>query len=182
MKIHTSMISLQADLQQLLHTPPLQMEHLHLLLKDEENLRGWLEATSLHHQHPLLKLVDRLLQLDAENCTCLDVNTPTALEVVDWTIARQIARSTTANTATLPPPATLPSIVPGILVWDLLKGKCPQDAWDLEPPPVPSLLLPTPLYSPLYNPALLPAQPTPPLSEMTDSNWDPNNLIPLLLW
>jgi hypothetical protein len=38
MKICTSMTSLQADLQWLLHTPPLQLEHLHLLLKDKENL------------------------------------------------------------------------------------------------------------------------------------------------
>jgi hypothetical protein len=73
----------------------------------------------------------------------------------------------------------LQNIAPGILVRDLLKGKCPQDAWDLEPLPVPSLLLPTPPYSPLYNPALLPAQPTPPPSEMTNSDWDPNDLIPL---
>jgi hypothetical protein len=179
MKICTSMTSLQADLQRLLHAPPLQLEHLHLLLKDEENFRGWLEATSLHHRHLLLKLVDRLLQLNTGNLTCLDVNTPTVLEVVDWAIARWIARSTTASTATLLPPATSPSIVPGILVRDLLKGKCPQNAWDLEPFLVLSLLLPTPPYSPLYNPALLPAQPIPPPSEMTDSNWDLNDLIPL---
>jgi hypothetical protein len=179
MKIHTSMMSLQANLQWLLHAPLLQLEHLHLLLKDKENLRGWLEATSLHHRRLLLKLVDRLLQLDAGNLTCLNVNTPTALKAVNWTIAHQIARSTTASTATLPPLATSQSIAPGILIRDLLKGKCPQDAWDPEPPPVPSLLLPTPLYSPLYNPALLPAQPTPLPSEMTNSDWDPNDLIPL---
>jgi hypothetical protein len=99
--------------------------------------------------------------------------------VVDWTITHQIARSTTANTATLPPPATSQNIAIGTLIQDLLKGKCPQDAWDPEPPPVPPLLLPMPPYSPLYNHMLLPAVPTLPPSEMTDSNWDPNDLIPL---
>jgi hypothetical protein len=90
--------------------------------------------------------------------------------VVDWTITHQIARSTTASTATLPPPVTSQSIATEILVRDLLKGKCPQDAWNPKPLLVPPLLLPTPSYSPLYNPALLPAQPTPPPSEMTNSN------------
>jgi hypothetical protein len=166
----------------LLAAPPRLRNQLHLLLNDEQNLLDWLQATPSHHLRRLIKLVEALLNLDEETRALLDVNTPNACYVSEWIIARRIARSTTANTATLPPPATSQNIVPEILIQDLLVGLSPQDAWGQEPTPAP-LILPTPPYSPLYNPTPPPPAPTqlpsPPPEE--DEDWDPNDLPPLQL-
>ena len=170
-RLRTSVNQLQTDMARILHTPyELTLAQLPLLMTNYATAVSWSKTTSLTRLGQLRRIVDLLLSLGDRQLAQVNVDSPSALTVVDWAISRHHARITSAYTAELTPLDISPSIVPEILIKELIAGFSPQMPWQYSwrrrssSPHTPTLLTTTSensqqLYypdSPGYQPLLTP--------------------------
>lgn len=173
-EIRRSANRFQTDLHRILSSPPeTQLTQLPHLLLDYNNLKLWLQHSGILRLAQLRRLIDKLLPLDDELLSRLDVDTANATYVVEWVISRHNALFTSAHIVRPGPLDISPSFVPTTLIKELTEGTYPQVPWhyswrlrNTPPPPLltpiqrqPLALSPPPTYhpmSPVYQPLLTP--------------------------
>ena len=166
--LRSSINKLQVDIDRILEAPPgTLLTHLPNLLIDYPSFKLWLKRAGILRLSQLRRLIDRLLELNDEILSRLDIGTTPAPYVAEWAISRHYATFTSASTAEYELPATRPNFAPEILISQLIEGIYPQQPWSYSidwrtTPTLQPLPLPLPLGkgrpdSPIYRPA-----PTPP--------------------